>query len=119
MTIRRVTSALPSLKQLQAGIAIVVAVVGGLWGGWWAFENKFARATDLAEHKVVEQQHYDGTKALILQGDLRELRRERSQLLIQKDRAGKLTPNEKERLDQIEEDKTLLEQKIKRLAPEK
>lgn len=114
---RGLTRLAPDLKRIQVIIGITIAIVGGTWGAYWAFESKYARAVDLRSHEAKEQRQIDGTRALILNFDLRDLRRERGQLLRQKSMSGRLTPYEQQRLEEINQDILKLEDRIRRLAP--
>ena len=114
----RLKKLLPDLSRIQAIIAIAVLVIGSLWGAYWMLQSTFTLARDFQKHEIKEERDISGNRALILQGDLRELRRERGQLLREKERKVKLTPYEQQRLEEVNDDIRQLEQKIKRLAPE-
>ena len=99
-----------------AGIFTVVVI---LWGGYLAFDAHWAKATELNSHIVTEQKALDGVKALSIQRDVRDLKSERFRLRQTKEERGRLTPLEKERLSQIEDELDQLNQQIKRLQGDK
>ena len=83
----------------------LVALVGTLWMGFLQFDSTYARAMDV-------QAQVGEIKTLYLESERRALRRERFEL-ENKQEKQKLTPLEKNRLKEVEDDMRAIDEKIK------
>lgn len=94
---------MPWLKWASA----LLALVGVIWGGSWTLDERYARAMDV-------QAQIGGVKILYLESERRALRREKFDLENSREQ-GPLTPPEKARLKEVEDEMKGIEEKVKAL----
>ena len=85
----------------------LLALVGVIWGGSWTLDERYARAMD------VNAQIGD-VKVLYLESERRALRREKFDLENARERRP-LTPLEKARLKDVQDEMKGIEEKVKAL----
>jgi len=83
----------------------LVALVGSLWVGFLQFDSTYARAMDV-------QAQIGDVKVLYLESERRALRRERFEL-ENKQEKQKLTPLERNRLKEVQDEMRGIEEKVK------
>jgi hypothetical protein len=89
--------------------AATVALVGTLWGGFTAFDGRYARAADM-------RQQVDGLKALYLQQQVTALEREEFELAREAQRR-RLSAFEDQRLNAVRKQLDYLRPQLKMVAP--
>ena len=85
----------------------LVALIGTLWMGFLQFDSTYVRAMDV-------QAQIGDVKVLYLESERRALRREKFDLENAREQ-GPLTPLEKARLKEVEEEMKGIEEKVKAL----
>jgi len=83
----------------------LLALVGVIWGGSWTLDERYARAMDV-------QAQIGDVKVLYLESERRALRRERFEL-ENKQEKQKLTPLERNRLKEVQDEMRGIEEKVK------
>lgn len=89
--------------------AAIVALVSTLWGGFLAFDGRYARAADM-------RQQVDGLKALYLQQQVTALEREEFELAREAQRR-KLSAFEDQRLNTVRKQLDILRPQLRAVAP--
>mgnify|MGYP001559240384 CR=1 FL=1 len=83
----------------------LLALIGLIWGSSWTLDERYARAMDV-------QAQIGDVKILYLESERRALRREKFDLENQQQQ-GPLTPLERSRLKEVEDELKGVEEKIK------
>lgn len=100
-------------------LAAVLALVGSIVGGAWAFDarmdSKYAKSEDLVAQAAQLDKGLTDLKAGQLQSERRSLKRDQFELENTKKQSGRLTTFEEKRLQEVKQEITELEQEIQQL----